>query len=54
MEIIEITGYTNDEKLHIAKEYIIRNKLEACGLKPEQVRTCILLVYTHIMLEKWY
>ena len=36
MEIIELTGYTEDEKFEIAKRYLIRRQLEANGLKPEQ------------------
>jgi ATP-dependent Lon protease len=37
MEIIELTGYTEDEKVEIAKRYLVRRQLEANGLKPEQV-----------------
>jgi ATP-dependent Lon protease len=36
MEIIELPGYTEDEKLEIAKRYLLRRQLEASGLKPEQ------------------
>jgi ATP-dependent Lon protease len=36
MEIIELPGYTEDEKLEIAKRYLLRRQLEATGLKPEQ------------------
>jgi ATP-dependent Lon protease len=36
MEIIELPGYTEDEKLEIAKRYLIKRQLEATGLKPEQ------------------
>jgi ATP-dependent Lon protease len=36
MEVIELTGYTEDEKVEIAKRYLIRRQLEANGLKPEQ------------------
>ncbi len=38
MEIIEIPGYTEEEKLEIAKGYLIPRQLEAHGLKPEQVK----------------
>ncbi len=38
MEIIEIPGYTEEEKLEIAKGYLIPRQLEAHGLQPEQVR----------------
>jgi ATP-dependent Lon protease len=33
MEIIEITGYTNDEKINIAQKYLIPKQLENHGLK---------------------
>src|SRR5438034_6774968 len=36
MEIIELPGYTEAEKLEIAKHYLIKRQLDAAGLKPEQ------------------
>ncbi|MBC7982638.1 MAG: endopeptidase La [Candidatus Obscuribacterales bacterium] len=36
MEIIELSGYTEDEKVEIAKRYLVKRQLEANGLKPEQ------------------
>src|SRR3984893_4573153 len=36
MEIIEIPGYTEEEKLEIAKRYLIKRQLAASGLSPEQ------------------
>ncbi len=36
MEIIELTGYTEDEKVEIAKRYLVKRQLDANGLKPEQ------------------
>ncbi|MGJ0491659.1 endopeptidase La [Methylobacter sp.] len=36
MEVIELSGYTADEKEQIAKRYLICRQLEANGLKPEQ------------------
>jgi ATP-dependent Lon protease len=36
MEIIELPGYTEEEKVEIAKRYLIRRQLAATGLKPEQ------------------
>jgi len=36
MEVMELPGYTEDEKLQIAKRYLVRRQLEANGLKPEQ------------------
>jgi ATP-dependent Lon protease len=37
MEVIELPGYTEDEKVEIAKRYLITRRLEATGLAPEQV-----------------
>src|SRR5215470_6198727 len=37
MEIIELPGYTQDEKLAIATRYLVQRQLEANGLKAEQV-----------------
>ncbi len=37
MEIIELTGYTEEEKVEIGKRYLIKRQLEANGLKPEQI-----------------
>jgi ATP-dependent Lon protease len=36
MEIISLPGYTQDEKLEIARRYLVRRQCEANGLKPEQ------------------
>ena len=36
MEVIELPGYTEDEKVEIAKRYLITRQLEATGLTPEQ------------------
>jgi ATP-dependent Lon protease len=36
MEIIEIPGYTEQEKLEIAKRYLLRRQLKAAGLTAEQ------------------
>ena len=38
MEIIELTGYTEEEKLQIAKRYLLKRQLEANGLSAEQVQ----------------
>ncbi len=37
MEIIELTGYTEEEKLQIAKRYLLTRQLTANGLKAEQI-----------------
>jgi len=36
MEIIELTGYTEEEKVEIARRYLVKRQLEANGLKPDQ------------------
>jgi ATP-dependent Lon protease len=36
MEVIELPSYTEDEKVEIARRYLVRRQLEANGLKPEQ------------------
>jgi ATP-dependent Lon protease len=37
MEVIQLPGYTGQEKLQIARRYLVARQLEATGLKPEQV-----------------
>jgi ATP-dependent Lon protease len=37
MEIISLPGYTEDEKLEIARRYLVRRQLEANGLTAEQI-----------------
>jgi ATP-dependent Lon protease len=36
MEIVELPGYTESEKLQIAKNYLVKRQLSEHGLKPEQ------------------
>ena len=38
MEVIEIPGYTNSDKLKIAKTYLVPRQLEAHGLTTKQIR----------------
>lgn len=37
MELIEVTSYTENEKFHIAKDYLVAKQLERNGLKKEQL-----------------
>jgi len=37
MEIITLAGYTEEEKLNIARRYLVKRQLEANGVMPEQV-----------------
>jgi ATP-dependent Lon protease len=52
METIQLAGYTVDEKLHIARKYLLPRQLKANGLKPSQVEvadpalTAIIEEYT--------
>ena len=38
MELISLSGYTEDEKVHISKMYLVPRQLEEHGLQPEQLR----------------
>ena len=38
MEVIEMSGYTSQEKFEIAKRHLIKKQLENCGLKAEQAQ----------------
>lgn len=46
MDVIEINSYTENEKYHIAKDYLVKKQLEKNGLTSEQ------LVFTQKALEK--
>lgn len=37
MEIIQLAGYSDREKLNIAKQYLVPRQIEENGLKPEQI-----------------
>src|SRR5712692_574244 len=37
MEILELSGYTEEQKLHIARNYLLSKQLEANGLKPDEL-----------------
>lgn len=46
MELIELTGYTEEEKLKIAKQYLIPRQRERNGLKPGNIH------FTDLMIRK--
>ena len=37
MEVIEVNSYTENEKFHIARNYLVKKQLERNGLKPDQM-----------------
>ena len=37
MELIEISGYTANEKMHIATEHLVEKQKEKNGIAPEQL-----------------
>ncbi len=37
MEVIQLSGYTLDEKLHIARKYLVPRQIDENGLKPGQI-----------------
>ncbi|GIX60666.1 Lon protease family protein [Babesia caballi] len=48
MEIIHIPGYLPEEKLHIAKDYLIPQTLKSTGLTPEVVELPDVTIYSVI------
>ncbi len=40
METVEVSGYTENEKFHIAKEHLITKQLKKNGLKKSNLRIC--------------
>lgn len=46
MELIELTGYTEEEKLKIAKQYLIPRQMERNGLKTKDIH------FTDLMIRK--
>ncbi len=38
MEVIELSGYSEEEKLQISRRYLVRRQIDANGLTPEQVQ----------------
>ena len=46
MELIEVNSYTENEKFHIAKDYLVGKQVERNGLTPQQI------VFSDKCLEK--
>ncbi len=40
MEIIRLSGYTEDEKLEIVKRHLVSNQMKAAGLKRDELKIC--------------
>jgi len=38
MEVIQLSGYTENEKLEIAKRFLVKKQVEANGLSPKQIQ----------------
>ncbi len=38
MEVVDLEGYTEDEKVHIAEQHLVGKQMRACGIKEEEVR----------------
>jgi len=54
MEILRLAGYTEVEKLEIAKRFLVKKQREACGLKPENLSfpdDAILFLIRHYTRE---
>ncbi len=45
MEVIELTGYTEEEKVEIARRYLVKRQLEANGLNADQSRISDAALY---------
>jgi len=54
MEVIRIEGYTEDEKLNIADQYLVDKQIEANGLKKDEIKitkSAILSIIRHYTRE---
>jgi ATP-dependent Lon protease len=54
MEVIRIEGYTEDEKLNIADQYLVKKQIEANGLKKSEIKitkSAILAIIRHYTRE---
>ena len=54
MEVIRIEGYTEDEKLNIADQYLVKKQMDANGLKSKEIKitkSAILSIIRHYTRE---
>jgi len=54
MEVIRIEGYTEDEKLNIADQYLVKKQMDANGLKSNEIKitkSAILSIIRHYTRE---
>ena len=54
MEILRLPGYTEQEKLQIARQFLVKKQVEANGLKPEHIEisdNAILAIIRHYTRE---
>ena len=47
MEILELSGYTEEQKLHIARNYLLPKQLEANGLKKDELTLDDAALFAH-------
>ncbi|MBP2032778.1 ATP-dependent Lon protease [Clostridium algifaecis] len=48
MEIIQVSGYTSEEKFHICKNYLIPRQLKENGIKDDKIKFSDAAIYTVI------
>lgn len=54
MEVINISGYITDDKMHIARDHLLKTTCMECGIKPEQVSlttTCPYVLYVFMFIR---
>ena len=59
MEVIQLSGYTEDEKLNIAEKYLVPKQFNETGIKDDELKhagsalTEIIQTYTRRWCEKF-
>jgi len=49
MEVITLSGYITDEKMHIARDYLEKTARRDCGIKPEQVSLTTICCFLYFI-----